>query len=130
MKVLVVDDDEELAGEIADALRRLGHDVAAATSGHQAIAVAAEFAPDLAILDVLLPDINGITLAAVLRGVVESKRLRVVGVSGIDVDRLAAASARGIFDRYLAKPVSPSAIESLLRLDPSRGGLLGPTRPR
>ncbi len=115
MKVLVVDDDDDLVVVIVDKLTRSGHEVATASSGHAAIARAAEFEPDVALVDVILPDINGITLAAVLRGVVETKHLRVVALSGAGADRLEAASARGIFDAYLTKPVSLASIEAALR---------------
>jgi len=115
LKVLVVDDDGDLVGVVADMLSQVGHEIATASSGHEAIAVAAAFEPDVALLDVLLPDINGITLAAVLKGVVERKRLRVVALSGVGADRLQAATARGIFDAYLTKPVSLKAVEATLR---------------
>jgi DNA-binding response OmpR family regulator len=115
VKVLIVDDDPELVSIVIDALQCLGHEVESATCGHEAIAVAARFRPDAALLDVVLPDINGITLAAVLRGVLEDKTLRVVGLSGADIDRLRAASSRGIFDRHLAKPVTLAALEEVLR---------------
>lgn len=115
MRVLVVDDDQELVAIVLDALGRLGHEVATANSGHEAIAVAADFDPDVAFVDVVLPDINGITLATVLRGVVERKQLRVIGLSGVDLGRLEIATSRGLFDRHLAKPVSLEALEAALR---------------
>lgn len=118
VRVLVVDDDRELAELLAETLVRLGHEVVTASRGHEAIAIAAEFMPDVALLDIVLPDINGITLAAVLRGVVETKCLRVVGLSGVEAERLATACERGIFDGQLVKPVSLAAIESLV--DPTR----------
>jgi CheY-like chemotaxis protein len=121
VKVLVVDDDGDLVSVVADMLSQVGHEIATASSGHEAIAVAAAFEPDVALLDVLLPDINGITLAAVLKGVVEHKRLRVVALSGVGADRLQAATARGIFDAYLTKPVSLMAVEATLRGDRTGG---------
>jgi CheY-like chemotaxis protein len=115
VKVLVVDDDRELLSAYAQAVTRLGHVVAVAGNGYEAIAVAAEFAPDVAMVDVMLPDISGITLASVLRGVVEHTSLRVVGISGAGIERLEAASSRGVFDRHLAKPISFSSLAAALR---------------
>jgi CheY-like chemotaxis protein len=110
----VVDDDHDLVTAVVDALCRTGHVVAAAETGADAISLAAEFEPDVALLDVFLPDINGITLAALLRGVVERKPLRVIGLSGAGIERLQEASERGIFDEYLAKPLSLAALEAAL----------------
>lgn len=114
LKVLVVDDDPELVTSVVDGLGQAGYEVRAASNGYEAISVAAEFEPDVALLDVLLPDISGITLSAVLKGTVERKRLRVIGISGASVDDLRQASGRGIFDDYLAKPVSLAAIQHAL----------------
>ncbi len=115
MKVLIVDDDEDLVVVIVDKLTRSGFEVATASSGHAAITRAAEFQPDVALVDVVLPDIDGITLAGVLKGVVEEKHLRVVALSGAGAARLEAALARGIFDAYFTKPVELASIEAALR---------------
>lgn len=115
MRVLVVDDDRDVLSAVADALHQLGHEVETAGSGHEAIAIAARFAPDVAFLDVVLPDINGITLAGVLRGVVEEKELRVIGLSGLEIERLEIASSRGVFDRHLVKPVTLAALADVLQ---------------
>lgn len=117
MRVLVVDDDVVVVEFLVDALSLMGHEVATARTGHEAIAIAVAFGPDAVLLDIVLPDINGITLASVLRGVVEDRELRVIGVSGAvdQSQKLLAASARRIFDSHLVKPMSLAAIEAALR---------------
>jgi CheY-like chemotaxis protein len=114
MRVLIVDDDDDFADVLAEEISVLGHEVVIARSGHEAIAAASRFSADIAFVDVILPDINGITLAAVLRGVTQNAALRVIGISGVERFTLDAASARGIFDARLAKPVSVADLERAL----------------
>jgi two-component SAPR family response regulator len=63
---------------------------------------------------VILPDINGVTLAGVLRGIADDAPLRVIGISGVERFTLDAAYDRGIFDDQLAKPVTVAALERAL----------------
>ncbi len=122
MRVLIVDDDDDFADVLAEEISVLGHEVMIARSGNEAIAAASRFAADIALVDVILPDINGITLAAVLRGVTENADLRVIGISGVERFTLDAASARGILDGRLAKPVSVADLERALCPAPGSPG--------
>ena len=114
MRVLIVDDDHDFGDVLAEEVAELGHDVVVARTGYEAIAAASRQQVDVALVDVVLPDINGVTLAGVLRGVVEHVALRVIGVSGVEHFTLDAASERGIFDARLAKPVTMAALERVL----------------
>jgi two-component system OmpR family response regulator len=58
-RVLVVDDEENLAFLITSALRLAGYETRSATTGAEAIAEASRFAPDAIVLDVMLPDVDG-----------------------------------------------------------------------
>ncbi len=114
MRVLVVDDESDVTLVVGDALRDRGHEVECATSGHQAIAIAAEFCPDAALLDIGLPDMDGVTLAELLRGSVPGKHLRVVAFSGYGEVNLRGVVQRDVFDDYLLKPASLQSIEDAL----------------
>lgn len=113
MRILVVDDETEVTEVLGDALRDRGHQVAVASCGHEAIAVATWFQPEAALLDVGLPDIDGVTLAELVRGSVR-RRLRVVAFSGHQEARLRGAVRRDVFDDYVMKPASLAAIEAAL----------------
>jgi len=115
MRVLVVDDESDVTLVVSDALRNRGHEVACAASGHQAIAIAAEFGPDAALVDIGLPDMDGVTLAELLRGSVPGKRLRVVAFSGYGELHRRGVIQRDVFDDYLLKPASLQAIDDALR---------------
>jgi CheY-like chemotaxis protein len=115
MRVLVIDDETDVTLVVAEALRDRGHEVEVASSGHDAIAIAADFQPDAALVDIGLPDMDGVTLAELLRGSVPGKRLRLVAFSGYgDAQLRSAVQQRELFDDYLLKPASLQAIEAAL----------------
>jgi DNA-binding response OmpR family regulator len=103
MKILVVEDDPEHLLALGDGLTGLGAEVLLTGSGREAIEVAAKFEPDAVLVDVMLPDINGITLANVLRGLAGDK-VRIVALTGSDPEKMRSALERSLFDDYLAKP--------------------------
>jgi len=111
-RVLVVDDEETLSELVGLALRYEGWDVRAAADGLSAIAAAREFRPDLVVLDVMLPDIDGLEVLRRLRAEIE--RVPVLFLTARDdvSDRIAGLTAGG--DDYLTKPFSIE--ELVLRL--------------
>jgi PAS domain S-box-containing protein len=103
-RILVVDDNEDARLLMAEMLQALGHDVRSAGDGPQALALLADFVPELAILDIGLPGMDGYELAARLRERVPAA-IHLVAVSGYGQP---ADQARGVaagFDRHLVKPV-------------------------
>jgi DNA-binding response OmpR family regulator len=115
MRVLVVDDDIDVLSMLDEALTLRGYDLATARTGEEAIEVAAAFRPDVALVDVILPDVNGITLASLVRGAVSGKHVRIVGYSGWSAHKLRSAVDRGVLDRYVVKPASIERIEEALQ---------------
>jgi two-component system, OmpR family, response regulator len=112
IRVLVVDDEPTLADLLALALRYEGWDIRTAGDGLSAVKVAREFKPDLAILDVMLPDLDGLELLRRLRA--EFERLPALFLTAKDAveDRIAGLTAGG--DDYVTKPFSIE--ELVLRL--------------
>jgi len=112
LQILVVDDNVDAAESIAEILELLGNRVRVAHDGLEALRLARESAPDLALLDIGLPVIDGYELAQRLRS--EHPSLRLVAVSGYGQDSDRAAALRAGFSRHLVKPVSLQEIESLV----------------
>jgi CheY-like chemotaxis protein len=81
-KVLIVDDHEEIRRSLARLVGAWGHEVAVAEDGERALSLAATFQPDVAILDLSLPGMNGVVLARRLRSVFPAGRLYIVAMSG------------------------------------------------
>ena len=110
--MLLVDDDEDGRELLALYLRGRGLEVVTAADCHDATAALEGCAADVAILDVTLPDGDGLELGAALR----SKRaaLRLVALSGhTEGDYRSRSDAVG-FDAYLVKPVDPGQIFSVI----------------
>jgi CheY-like chemotaxis protein len=112
LRILVVDDNVDAAESIAEVLQLLGNQVRVAHDGIEALRLARESAPDLALLDIGLPVIDGYELAQRLRS--EHPALRLVAVSGYGQDSDRAAAFRAGFSRHLVKPVSLQEIESVV----------------
>ena len=112
IRVLVVDDEQTLSELVGLALRYEGWDVRTAADGLSAIVAAREFRPDLVVLDVMLPDIDGLEVLRRLRADIE--RMPVLFLTAKDdvSDRIAGLTAGG--DDYVTKPFSIE--ELVLRL--------------
>jgi CheY-like chemotaxis protein len=110
--VLVVDDSMDQVRSVMLLLKVIGHEARFAINAGRALAVAREFKPAAVILDINLPDGSGFDVARNLRCNPELKHVRIIGITGMDVDP-AAARLNG-FDELLLKPVDPSTLENLL----------------
>lgn len=113
MKILVVDDDVELADMIADDLRAHAHDVVVALDGASALRAVETESVDVIVLDLALPDMTGFDVARLLRA--GSLRREAVialftGVAGPSFDN---ATSSGI-DLVLRKPLEPEELRRLL----------------
>ena len=104
VRVLVVDDEAYITDLVGMALRYEGFDVAVAASGWEALTRAGEFRPDLLVLDVVLPDVDGIEVCARLRR--DGIQAPVVFLTARDAteDKIAGLTVGG--DDYVTKPFS------------------------
>jgi CheY-like chemotaxis protein len=109
-KVLVVDDERTIADTLAVIFSQSGYETRAAYSSEQALEIIAEWLPDLAIIDVVLPLMNGIDLAILLRAQCPTCRLLLFSGQSITVDLLADAATKGYKFDILAKPVHPTVM--------------------
>jgi PAS domain S-box-containing protein len=114
MRVLVVDDNVDLARTLHAHLAKLGHEPAIAHDAPSALDVAAAFRPDIAVLDIGLPQIDGYQLARKLREQLGADTLRLIAMSSYgDADHARATDAG--FEHHLVKPIALEALTTLLR---------------
>ena len=120
-RVLVVDDNADAAESLAMLLALDGHEVKTAFDAEEALAIATDFKPQLAILDIGLPGRNGYELALDLRRVAEPCPPKIIALTGWGQadDRVRARNAG--FDEHLTKPVDPEALRSLVRTVSAKG---------
>jgi two-component system OmpR family response regulator len=111
--LLVVDDEEALVDMLRDALRFAGYEVHTASRGFEALRAAADLAPDLLVLDVNLPDIDGFEICRRLRA--DGSQVPVVFLTARDDrDDLRTGFTRG-GDDYLTKPFSLEELDLRIR---------------
>lgn len=113
-RVLVADDNTDAAESLSEVLRLLGHDVRVAYDGQQALHVAAEFRPEVVLLDIGMPKLNGYETAQRMRSQPWAAQATLVALTGWgeDDDRRRASDAG--FDRHFTKPVDPAELLQML----------------
>lgn len=115
-RILVVDDQPDAATMLGELLIDLGHSVAIAHTGQSALDMARSFDPDVALLDLRLPQMDGYELASRLRAATERK-LRLIAVTGYGPGSDASKAAKAGFEAYLVKPVTIDQLKNILRSD-------------
>ncbi len=114
-RILVVDDNVDAARSLSRLLERLyGQDVRVAHDGPEALAAADEFLPQVVLLDIGLPGMDGHEVARRLRGRPEFAGALIVALTGWGQEDDLARSREAGFDHHLVKPADPDAIRDLL----------------
>lgn len=120
MRILVLEDEPQLARHLTRALERHGHQAVACHDGAEGCKVALEYAPDLIVLDLNLPNLDGISILAQLKELRHPARVIILTARG-DVEHRISGLKAGA-DDYLAKPFSMeeliARIEALGRRNP------------
>ena len=114
LRILVVDDNRDAALSLAMLLRRLHHDVITAYDGLEAVAAAAEYRPDVVLLDIGLPKLNGRDAARRIKALSDAAGPVLIAVTGWGqaADRRLTQEAQ--FDHHLTKPVAFDTLQRLL----------------
>ncbi len=120
MKILIVDDDVELSGLVAFALRQAGYLALLAPDGPSALRLYDREHPDLVVLDVNLPRLDGFAVLERLRSRPERVPIMMLTVRSAEEDQVRALDAGA--DDYLAKPFSPRTLLARVRALLRRAG--------
>jgi len=113
-RILVVDDNRDAAETLAELMRLEGHDARVALNADAALEIAGTFQPNVALLDIGMPGMNGYLLAQRFRAQVWAKRSTLIAITGWGQaqDRRSAMNAG--FDHHLTKPVDVAALLQLI----------------
>ncbi|MFI8742425.1 response regulator transcription factor [Stutzerimonas zhaodongensis] len=111
-EVLVIEDDQVLSAQLGELLRLQGYTVRLSQLGESGLAMALANAPDLILLDVMLPDMNGFS---VLRRLREQQQTPVIMLTACGAEEERIRGLRHGADDYLAKPFNPTELQ--LRID-------------
>ncbi|GAA3966050.1 hybrid sensor histidine kinase/response regulator [Allohahella marinimesophila] len=113
-RVLLVDDNVDFVTSLKTLLTHSGHEVRLAHSGADALAMAGEYVPDIAFLDIGMPGMNGYDLARALRQLPELAHCTLVAVTGWGQEKDRQLSKEAGFDHHLLKPASLEDIKALI----------------
>jgi signal transduction histidine kinase/ActR/RegA family two-component response regulator len=119
-RILVVDDDPDAAYTLAVLLENAGNVVRVANDGQAAIDVAAEFGPDVVLLDISMPRLNGYDACQRIRELPSCSGSYLVALTGWALDRDRRRATDAGFDCHLVKPVEPEALMKLVRELPGK----------
>jgi DNA-binding response OmpR family regulator len=121
MRIIVVEDDADYAEIIADSLRFDAHEVVVAEGAESALRLATRTEPDLAIVDVMLPDGSGLDVAQTLTS--EEPAVPVIMLSSLDRSQDVVAGFAHGADDYIRKPFHPSELIARVRAAARRKAL-------
>lgn len=122
LRVLVVDDDSDTVDSTAQVLQLIGHQVETALNGAQAVASVLTFRPDVAMLDLAMPTMDGFQTARQIQSLVIPRQPVLIAVSGYGDIRTKRQAAEAGFDLHLLKPIETSVLEELrVVLDETEG---------
>jgi PAS domain S-box-containing protein len=113
-RVLVVDDNVELALGLGRLLKLLGHDVKLAHDGPSALETARDFQPEVVLLDIGLPGLDGYQVATTLRQERASRTPRLIAITGYGHEDDRRRSREAGFDHHLVKPIEFRSLVTLL----------------
>ena len=125
--ILVVDDEENITYLLGTALRHFGFNVATASSGRDALAKGAEFRPELVLLDVMLPDLDGFEVCRRMRDCGMQMPILFLTARDATEDKIRGLTLGG--DDYVTKPFSLEEVVARVRAILRRAGRAGAGDP-
>jgi PAS domain S-box-containing protein len=118
-RILVVDDNRDAANSLSVILAMLDNETRTAYDGRQALEVVDEFRPDLILLDIGLPGMNGYEVCQQIRARPRGKAIVIAACTGWGQDEDRRRSSEAGFDHHLVKPIDPADLQKLLGLSRS-----------
>jgi two-component system cell cycle response regulator DivK len=114
-KILIVEDNDNNRCLFRDILLFHGFEVAVASDGQEGVALARELMPDLILMDIQMPGMDGMTAGSILKNDPVTSRLRIIALTSFamrgDLEKFLAAG----FDGYLSKPISTRELPDLVK---------------
>ncbi|MDC0680798.1 ATP-binding protein [Sorangium atrum] len=118
-RILLVDDNLDAVELLAESLGAMGHTTRVAADGPSALRIAEEFAPDVALLDIGLPVMDGYELARRLREQPAGERVRLIAITGYGQEADLRRSKGVGFETHLVKPIQIDRLTSLIEEPPA-----------
>jgi CheY-like chemotaxis protein len=113
-RVLIVEDNDDTRQMMQEVLRFSGHDVRTARDGTSGLALAAEARPDVALIDIGLPDVDGYEVARRMRAAPGGRTIGLVAITGYGQAEDQRRAYEAGFDAHLTKPVAPERLKQVM----------------
>jgi CheY-like chemotaxis protein len=113
-RILIVDDNRDAANLMARTLQLMGHETHTAYDGLEGVQAAESLRPDVTLLDIGLPKMNGYEVARHIRKREWGKDMRLIALSGWGQDEDKRRAAEAGFNHHLTKPVDIDTLQSVL----------------
>ena len=114
-RILIVEDNANNRSLFRDILALHGYEVSLAADGQEGVALARELMPDLILMDIQMPGMDGLTAGGILKGDPATSGLKIVAITSFamrgDQEKILAAG----FDGYLSKPISTRELPGLVK---------------
>jgi PAS domain S-box-containing protein len=117
-RVLIADDNREAAESLAMLLRMEGHDVTVAYQGGEALAAFSTLQPEVVVLDIGMPELDGYAVARQVRQLSVGRGVLLIAATGWGQEADKAQALAAGFDYHFTKPIEPGMLSQLLRSDP------------
>ena len=114
LRILIVDDNRDGADSLSELLTLVGNDTRTAYDGQQGVDLAGEYRPDVILLDIGLPKLNGYEACRLIRKQLNGDAVMLIAVTGWGQDDDRQRSLEAGFDHHLVKPVDPQALMLML----------------
>src|SRR4051812_46089607 len=113
-RILIVDDNDDGRVPLAKWLESLGHEVREARDGIEALALAPSFKPEVILLDIAMPPLDGFEVCSRLRAVERGKHVLIYALSGFGSHEHRCHAERAGFDGYFLKPIDLQLMSKVL----------------
>ncbi len=113
-RILIVDDNRDSVTTLTMLLRRLGHQTRAAFDGEEAVAAAREFQPQVVLLDIGLPKLNGYEVCRWIRAQNQTEAVTIIAQTGWGQEETRQKTSEAGFDYHMVKPLDPNALRKIL----------------
>ena len=113
-RILIVEDDDDSREMLVELIGMLGHSAIGAPNAKDALRVARDEQPDVALIDIGLPDVSGVDFARSLRATPNGANMRLVALTGYSDSVTRQLAAEAGFDDFVVKPFSTENLATLL----------------
>ena len=118
-RILIVEDNPDLAGTLRRLLNRWGHQVEVAANGREALGMGLGFKPDVALIDLGLPGMDGYAVAGALSSDPSLEGLQLIAITGYGQEADRSRAAQAGFHEFMLKPLDPAVLRERLGRKPT-----------